>query len=322
MGTAAPQSGDVALNPPAKSTTEDTSQNPAILEALAEELWFAAKAEDVGLTRPEFIAKLTQVGRKHNCNQRPGAVSTGTDVASFFRSLHLADLALAHACALGQESAWQRFIAQYRAALTRTAMAIAESATVAHDLADSLYSDLYGLNEKDGERKSPLESYSGRGPLIGWLRTALVQKHANYQRRVRHEVPLGTQDIPVPPPFEDIASSAIGNVQNAVVSTLGTLSANDCFLLVAYFLDHRTLAQMGQLLQVHEATVSRKLKRLKKALRKRLIQELQSTGLSKRAAEEAIGIDPRDLTIDVRSLLQSLPAETFIGQEPSSEQSL
>lgn len=322
MGTAAPQSDDVALPSSTQSALEDTSQNLTIPVALAEELWLAAKAEDLDLTRTEFVAKLIQVGSKHNCNQQPGVVPTSTDVEVFFRSLHLADLALAHACALGQESAWRRFIAQYQTALIQTAMAIADSATLAHDLADSLYSDLYGMNEKDGKRKSPLESYSGRGPLISWLRTALVQKHANYHRRVRHEVPLGTQDIPEPAASEDSVSSALEHVQDALVITLGGLSANERFLLAAYFLDHRTLAQIGQLLQVHEATASRKLKRLTKVLRKRLIQELQSTGLSKRAAEEAIGIDPRDLTIDVRSLLQSMPVKAFIDQKPSSEQSL
>jgi RNA polymerase sigma-70 factor, ECF subfamily len=206
--------------------------------------------------------------------------------------------------------------------LIQTAMAIAASATLAHDLADSLYSDVYGLNEKDGKRKSPLESYSGRGPLIGWLRTALVQKHANHQRRVRREVPLGTQDISGPAVFEGSASLVIEHVQRALVGTLGTLSANDRFLLVSYFLDGRTLAQIGQLLRVHEATASRKLKRLTKTLRKRLIQQLHTMGLSKRAAEEAIGVDPRDLSIDVRNLLQSMPVKAFKDQEPSSEQSL
>jgi RNA polymerase sigma-70 factor (ECF subfamily) len=62
---------------------------------------------------------------------------------------------------------------------------------------------------------------------------------------------------------------------------------------------------------VHEATVSRRLKRLLVDLRKQLLRNLESDGLSKRAAEEALGNDPRDIEINLRALLQSSQTSSF-----------
>jgi hypothetical protein len=57
---------------------------------------------------------------------------------AFFCSLHLGDLALAHACALGSEAAWDRFLALFRGALVNAAISITGSATLGRDLAGSL----------------------------------------------------------------------------------------------------------------------------------------------------------------------------------------
>jgi len=323
VGMVTPQSGDLTLQPrsddPIRPAAGEPPASLLIPEALADELWLAAGAENVELSRAEFVAKLTLVGRKHNWNLEPGSVPSATEASSFFRSLHLSDLTLAHACALGRDAAWQRFVTRYQAALSQTALTIANSATLAHDLAESLYSELFGLAERNGQRNSPLEGYSGRGPLIGWLRAALIQKHANHHRRTHREVPLGAHDITAPPVSEYPSPSTRRSVQTALETVLRSLSSQQRFLLSSYFIDQRTLAQIALMIQVHEATVSRKLKRLTTETRKNLLKTLQSMGLSKRAAEEALGIDPRDLTIDLRTLLQSLPALPFIGHRNSQD---
>ena len=77
---------------------------------------------------------------------------------------------------------------------------------------------------------------------------------------------------------------------------LAARSPEDRFLLAAYFLDQRTLFQISKILEVHEATVSRRIHRLVADLRKDLLARLQAQGLSQRAAEEALSTDPRDLT--------------------------
>ena len=138
----------------------------------------------------------------------------------FLRSLRLEDLALATACVLGREDAWQRFLNLYRAPLTQAAVAITGSSTLGHDLADSLYSELYGLREVEGQRRSPLASYSGRGSLLGWLRTTLAQRHVDHHRRTHRESPLDTLDAPAPPAEPTPVAAELTGLTRAITSTL------------------------------------------------------------------------------------------------------
>jgi RNA polymerase sigma-70 factor (ECF subfamily) len=95
------------------------------------------------------------------------------------------------------------------------------------------------------------------------------------------------------------------------------LPSEDRFLLSAYFLDRQTLLQIARTLRVHEATISRRIKRLAADLRKQLLQHLQSGGLSRRAAEEALGTDPRDIEINLRQLLQTSQTSAFSDKTAS-----
>lgn len=84
-------------------------------------------------------------------------------------------------------------------------------------------------------------------------------------------------------------------------------------MLASYYLDGRTLAEIGRLLHVHEATASRRLKRATEAVRKKLLKNLEKRGMSRRAAEEVLGVDPRDvdLKMDLKKLLQHSLPEPF-----------
>jgi RNA polymerase sigma-70 factor (ECF subfamily) len=316
VDTLSPHSGDLTLSLSSSQAvaSEELFCPPEIPAALFEELWVGSQAETVQLSRSEFAAKLIALGGKRNHGLPNEAAPKAVDVASFFRALHLPDLALAHACALGREVAWERFLTLYRKPLTEAAIAIAGSATLGHDLADSLHPQLFGLTERDGHRRSPLDSYSGRGTLMGWLRTTLAQRHIDHYRCTRRESHLEAQDPPAPPADATPSPLIVQRLQIAIEYTLQALSAEDRFLLSSYFLDQRTLRQIAQLSRVHEATISRKLNRLTTDLRKRLLRSLQTSGLSRRGAEEALGVDPRDLTINLRSLLQTPPSRAFSDQ--------
>jgi RNA polymerase sigma-70 factor, ECF subfamily len=311
--TTSPQSGDMAL--PLPSTPEPgDSAAPVPLdlpESVLHELWLTAKAADSGLTFGELSTALCAVGRKFHYGLPAGAYPDDSQKTNFLRSLRLEDLALASACVLGREVAWQRFLTLYRAALTQAAVAITGSSTLGHDLADSLYSELYGLREVEGQRRSPLASYSGRGSLLGWLRTTLAQRHVDHHRRTHRESPLDTLDAPAPEPDPAPIAAELTDLTRAISSTLQSVSAEERYLLSSYFLDRQPLAQIARVLHVHEATISRRLKRLLADLRKRLLQELHAGGLSKRAAEETLGNDPRDLEINLRALLQSSQTNSF-----------
>jgi len=331
VDSASSQSGELTLTLPSAQSSAATGAEVDVADAcyselpttLIEELWQISEAASCGLTRAELGAALATVGARHNYNQPPAIDPTPAQQAAFCHALRLADLALAQACALGREPAWQRFLSLYRAPLTHAAIAITGSATLGHDLADSLYTELFGLRTSGGERRSPLASYSGRGSLLGWLRSTLAQRHVDHHRRTYRETPLET----IEGTEADAAQSAaampmpaeLDRLTQAVARTLEALPPEDRFLLAAYFLDQQTLLQIGRLLHVHEATVSRKLKRLTADLRKQLLQNLQAGGLSKRAAEEALGTDPRDLEVNLRALLQTSQPQPFSDERPHSK---
>jgi RNA polymerase sigma-70 factor (ECF subfamily) len=315
VDTTSSQPGDLDLSlPSAPQSTLADGEIPVLSGPpldLLQELWLTAEAEPCGLSQEEFGIALATVGTKFNHGFPPGTHSDSAQRATFFRSLRLSELALAQACALGCETAWQRFLNLYRAPLTQAAIAITGSATLGHDLADSLYSELYGLRQVDGKRNSPLASYSGRGSLLGWLRTTLAQRHVDHHRRTLRETALDTLDVPAPASPASPAPTELTRVTHAVARTLAALPPDDRLLLSSYFLDRQTLLQIARVLHVHEATISRRLKRLVTNLRKQLLHNLQSGGLSRRAAEEALGTDPRDIEINLSALLQTSQIDSF-----------
>jgi len=289
----------VAISP----ASEISAAHATIPEALLEELWQKSDAAACALSRAEFASFLLAAGTRQNYGQPANIEPSAEHQAAYLRSLRLTDLTLARACGLGKEPAWERFLALYQQPLTRAAIAIAGSETQGRELADALYAELYGLNVRDGQRRCPLDSYQGRGSLLGWLRTTLAQRHVDHHRKTWRE-----EQLPDPAnesPGSDPAATALEAAPSldnltllaaAIQHCLTKQSPEDRFLLAAYYLDQRTLLQIARTLNVHEATVSRKLRRTVEDLRKDLLRNLQERGLSKRAAQEALGADPRDLT--------------------------
>lgn len=272
-------------------------------ETLGEELWRMAGAALVELSKAEFADALETIGARDNFGLDPEKRANERQREMFWRALHLEDLAIARGCGLGRESAWRRFLAQYREPLTRAAVEMTGSAALGEELASALYSELFGLTEREGKRWSPLVRYSGRGSLMGWLRAILAQRRVNQYRKIGRETVLGEIE-PAALVSEQLEPKQLEDLRAAITITLSEASAEERFLLSAYYLDQHTLHEMSGVLRVHEATVSRKLKRATEHLRKDLLRTLRAQGLSRRAAEEALGTDPRDVNISLSKLLQ------------------
>ncbi|MFZ0340643.1 MAG: sigma-70 family RNA polymerase sigma factor [Terracidiphilus sp.] len=289
----------------------------ALDRALAAGLWRDCDAASWGLTRNEFDQILLNAGTAQNFGLSEAVPAAPEQQETFFRGLRVADLALARACACGNERAWEHFVAVYRQPLTRAAIAITGSETLGRDLADQLYAELYGLNMHDGHRRCPLLSYRGRGSLMGWLRTTLAQRHVDHYRRTRREEPIEEFDAPAPDPLPQTPARELSLLEQAVALAVIGREAEDRYLLASYYLDQQTLLEIARVLGVHEATVSRKLRRTEKEIRKQILKHLQHGGMSRRAAEEAMGADARDLEVNLKKLLQNSQSEAFKEQAAS-----
>ena len=277
---------------------------------LLAELHAKSGCEKIGLGRDSFAAILCEVATRY---LPPG--NTEADARTFLLTLRVEELALAQACAAGHNAAWELFLTRYREKLYQSALRIAREDSAARDLADSLYAELYGTTTRDGERISKLASFTGRGSLEGWLRTVLAQEFVNRYRRTKRLVSLDEESedgaqfaAPIPQPLPS-ADSRLGSATDAA---LAALDSEDRMVLAAYYLDGRTLAEIARILRVHESTVSRKVDKLVKSLRKKIMAGMMQQGMGRRQAEEALDVDVRDLQVDIRrSLAQDSPAAAF-----------
>ncbi|HEX7485705.1 MAG TPA: sigma-70 family RNA polymerase sigma factor [Vicinamibacterales bacterium] len=231
-------------------------------------------------------------------------VKTPAVVSEYVDSLNLEELALACACAEGQVSAWAYFIECHRPGLRAAARAIAGD-DAGGELADSIYAELYGLEERDGRRRSLFDYFHGRSRLSTWLRSILAQRNVDLVRAAKRTRPLEEHDEAV----ADAGAAGVqadperarfaGLAQQALASAIRQLEPPDRLRLSSYYLQRLTLAQIGRLMGEHEATVSRKLDRIRRGLRaevERLLREDHRLGRSQvqaclDSALEDVGMD-------------------------------
>jgi|SRR5215470_8519035 len=250
--------------------------------AIAERLLAkAAPPADWRLTAEEFHAALERSAISRFVRSETAVGPTGSvdprAVESYLEGLNLADFALACACAAGHEAAWDHFVTQHRPELYRAARAIAGE-PAARDLADSLYADLYGLRETaEGKRRSLFDYFHGRSKLTTWLRAILAQRHVDEFRRTRNTDSLDDPDrteepaqpaTPSARALDPERNTYLAMLQAVLTSVLAALEPGDRLRLAYYYAEELTLAQIGKLMGEHEATVSRKLDRTRRAVRK------------------------------------------------------
>jgi RNA polymerase sigma factor (sigma-70 family) len=274
--------------------TDESFHFSAAFAGIVERCWQkAAPPPEWGLAAEEF-RRLLERSVAHRFS---GHATEAKLVEAYLETLHVADLALAGACSAGNAAAWDFFVAQFRPELYRAARAIAGEAQ-GREIADSLYADLYGLRETEGRRNSLFDYFHGRSKLSTWLRAVLAQRHVDEIRRTRKTEPLEDTETGQPVEVAPTTSPPVTNhphdpnrlrllamLQATIAGVLGRLDASDRLRLAYYYVDELTLAQIGRLLDEHEATVSRKLERTRRGVRAAVDSELRA---KKKLSEEQL----------------------------------
>jgi RNA polymerase sigma-70 factor (ECF subfamily) len=230
-------------------------------------LFERAKGVKWGLSRDAFAEAL---GRSVASRFGGSGANVG-EIADYLDTLYLEDLALACACAEGQVTAWAYFVECFRPALRSAARAMAGDGNGA-ELADGIYAELYGLEEREGRRRSLFDYFHGRSRLATWLRAVIAQRHVDRVRQVKRFEPLEDGEEPrAPDPpaaaVEPDRARFAHMAQAALARAIAGLEARDRLRLCCYYAQKLTLAQIGRMLDEHEATVSRKLDRLRRGLK-------------------------------------------------------
>lgn len=252
--------------------------------SLAEELYAQSQAGRWGLTLERFVLSLERsVTKRFAAEPAPRQ-----KIEDYLGSLHLEDLALACACAAGRESAWEHFFATYRQYLYSAAAAITKRPAndpYAREFADSLYATLYGRETAIG-RVSLFNHFHGRSKLSTWLRAVLAQRYIDVLRQEKRLESLEDNEgaeKALPPKLRSNWQPADPNrarylhlLADALKQAISSLNQLDRTRLISYYLKDFTLAQIGKAVNEHEATVSRKLERVRRELKDRIIAILKS----------------------------------------------
>lgn len=300
-----------------------SSRAPLVDEQLLERAFKRSNAPRWNLTRDSFARALERsiASRFATEAKNPSAVS------QFVDSLNLEELALACACAEGQVAAWAYFLECHRPALRAAARVIAGDSAGA-ELADSLYAELYGLQESDGTRRSLFSYFHGRSRLGTWLRSLLAQRNVDRIRAERRLRSLDDDQRPVadPRPPATIADPDRARfarlAQNALAIAIRALAPGDRLRLSSYYLQKLTLAQIGRLMGEHEATVSRKLDRVRRDLRgavERMLRDEQ--GLSDAEVRACLEYAQEDTGMDLDDLLRHPEGAGSTGKKMRDDRS-
>ncbi|HKT46122.1 MAG TPA: sigma-70 family RNA polymerase sigma factor [Candidatus Acidoferrales bacterium] len=259
----------------------------ALPAPLRNALYSQSCAANWQLSPEGFASALDRVIAKHF----PQPLPDPHKLEDFLSRLHLQDLALACACSEGSESAWEHFVATYRPYLRAAAAAVLRcppNSPEARDLADSLFTDLYGIADGRGPDRSLFRYFHGRSSLKTWLRAVLAQRHIDAIRSARRFVDIDGEaqsENPIPqlvtaaPPADPHRDRYQALFRRALQTALAGLDSRDAQRLRSYYLEDHTLAAIGRALGEHESSVSRHLDRIRRVLREE-VESLLRAGFS------------------------------------------
>ena len=291
----------------------------ASCEPLVASLYSQSGSTRWGLSQAQFVCGLERSLRKRF---QDGAPSPDR-LEEYLLTLHMEDLTLTTACIEGSEAAWEYFVQEYRGYLRAAAGAITKASRYGanpQELADSLFSDLFGL--MDGKRgdRSLFRYFHGRSSLKTWLRTVLAQRHVDTirsQRRMQSLDAVDGEKPELPPervqqqPLQDPhRAHYLSCFAAALQHCLKGLSPADRERLELYYARQMKLAEIGRQLGEHESSVSRNLERIRRELRALAEQHLRNAfSLSDAEIQQCFEYAAEDVPIDFRRMFPDAKPE-------------
>ena len=253
-----------------------------------------------------------------------GSEPSPRELDRYAASLHVEDLALAAACALGHDAAWDHFVLEHRPVLYRAADALDPTGS-ARELADSLYADLYGMRDHGEGRTSLFRYFHGRSSLATWLRAVLAQRHVDLLRTRKRLDPLPEEHEiagTTPPTADPDRTRLVALVVEALRVAIDALAPKERLRLRSYYVTGLTLAQIGRITGEHEATISRQLARTRRALRDAAVRHLreqkQLTAPEVARAVELAAEDPGGF--DLQKMMDATPGRKESMPDRSREE--
>ncbi len=220
---------------------------------------------------------------------------------------HGADLYLAFACLQKAPKALEAFERMHMARVPDFIHRVEKSQAVASEVQQILRERL--LVGRDG-KVAKIADYAGRGPLASWLRVVAVRVALEIQRSKKPEVVadddgsdgLSTADDPE---IEYLRLRYGKEFREAFTESLSALDAKERTILQLYLVDGLNIERIGQVYQVHRATVARWIAGTRDHLyddtRRRLRERLHLEGTE---FESIVRLVRSQLDVSVRRILR------------------
>jgi RNA polymerase sigma-70 factor (ECF subfamily) len=242
-----------ALAPAARGRVDD----PRVVEAALDRAIATARA-----AWPSFVDDVAFAERIAQC------ITDDDVLADVLENLHLADLALALACAQGSSAAIVAFEAAYFGDLEH---AWRDRSIDAKDLDDTkqiLRARLF----VEGDAPPKVLGYAGRGTLRGWMRAVIANQMMNTWRRGAREVPSDDALFAALPSAEDDVETARmkslykGAFREAFLAAVAALAPTERNLLRYRFAENLSIQQIAVIYGIHRETAGIKLAQARDSL--------------------------------------------------------
>jgi RNA polymerase sigma-70 factor (ECF subfamily) len=281
-----------------------------------------AGAREVGLAEPE-LQRWLERALEEAAERHAGAEIPANDAVRHLArvwarpenahralgALHTEDLYLALACSRGDRHAIERCDHMLDAVVRRTL-----GARAGDDVVDDLRQDLREALHLSHDGADPLIlSYSGTGKLASWL-GVVASRRALKHLRGRQPEPLDSRLLRLVereslqrtsgPEQAHMAARYHAEFVEALRRSAATLPERDREVLKLYFVEGRTVQQLGAALGVHHATAARWVQRAKESLvagLRRLMMEKLQVGSS--TCDSVLALIGHDWQDSIRALL-------------------
>jgi RNA polymerase sigma-70 factor, ECF subfamily len=266
-------------------TTPANNHKILIEESIARLLSRAANSR--GRRVEDLFPRVSRAVEKYVMIDAPNV--SNAEIRDFIDSLSADDLCLIVSCEMGDEAAWNDMVAGFDTTVKSAARRFAGNTEETEDLASSIWAELYGMKrDAEGNIKTKLAYYSGRGSLAGWLRAVVSQLAVDQFRKDAKFVQIEEMRE-----FENLAQESAAHSENPTVvhaaenpedalsrkqsqsdvsaalkESIAGLAPEDRLILKLYYFDGLKLKDIGVAFGFHEATASRKVERIQKELRR------------------------------------------------------
>lgn len=244
----------------------------APLEMLAAQAYTTAFTAhgDLGLKFGEYLIHLYSI-----IERRMGVDPLPAAACEFVNHLHLSDLYLAVACALGSETAWGRFALNYGGYIRKVSACVCWSREMSRDLADSLLGHVF---LPDATGRSRIASYEAISPLSAWL-ASIIKHYAFNVHRLKAD-DMERLDLLVDTPDESSIRKAEADIRagryrrlisDSLEDAVSLLSDRERLILCLRYERQLKVSDIARQFGVKPHAITQQIDRSGQKLRRRII---------------------------------------------------